>query len=101
MMTNNEDLHCGIVYIPPYHSKYAHTDPYLELQNKVDKYMISSHDIILFGDFDSRTSSVDDFRKFPKCSDTQIFVVIILKLELYGSTIEYWVQTMQTEWQTV
>ena len=29
------------------------------------------------------------------------FVVINLKFELCGSTIEEWVQTMQTEWQTV
>ena len=28
-------------------------------------------------------------------------VVITLKFELCGSTIEYWVQTVQTEWQTV
>ena len=29
------------------------------------------------------------------------FVVITLKFELCGSTIEQWVQTMQTEWQTM
>ena len=61
IMINNEDLHCGIIYIPPYHSKYAHSDPYLELQNEIDKYMINSQNIMLFGDFNSRTSSLDDF----------------------------------------
>ena len=61
IMPNNEDLHCGIIYIPPYHSKYAHNDPYLELQNEIDKYAINSSNIILFGDFNSRTSSLDDF----------------------------------------
>ena len=29
------------------------------------------------------------------------FVVITLEFELYGSIIQSWVQTMQTEWQTV
>ena len=58
---NHEDLHCGVVYIPPYHSKYAHTDPYLELQNEINKYMLNSQNIMLFGDFNSRSSSIDDF----------------------------------------
>ena len=29
------------------------------------------------------------------------FVVIILKFELCGTTIEKWVQTMQMKWQTM
>ena len=61
IMTNNEDLHCAIVYIPPYHSKYAHNDPYLELQNEMDKYLTRCQNIMLFGDFNSRISSMDDY----------------------------------------
>ena len=29
IMMNHQDLQCGIVYIPSYHSKYAHNDPYV------------------------------------------------------------------------
>ena len=61
IMMTHQDLQCGIVYIPPYHSKYAHNDPYLEMQNEINKYMLNSQNIILFGDFNSRTSSLDDF----------------------------------------
>ena len=61
IMMNHQDLQCGIVYIPPYHSKYAHNDPDLEMLNEINKYMLNSQNIILFGDFNSRTSSLDDF----------------------------------------
>ena len=60
-MVNHEDMHCVVVYIPPYHSKYAHTDPYLELQKKINKYMLNSQNIMLFGDFNARKSSIDYF----------------------------------------
>ena len=40
-------------------------------------------------------------RKTPKSLDTRKIIVIILKFEQCGSTIEKWVQKMQTEWQTV
>ena len=36
LMLNNEELLCGIVYIPPHGSRYANPDPYLELQNEFD-----------------------------------------------------------------
>ena len=39
IMLNDEDLHYGIVYIPPYRSKFVPVDTYLELQNEIDKYM--------------------------------------------------------------
>ena len=60
-MLNDNDLHCGIVYIPPTRSKFAHVDPYLELQNEIDKYMSRSKNILLFGDFNSRTGKNSDF----------------------------------------
>ena len=37
IMPNKEALLCGIFYIPPYGIKYAHADPYLELQNELYK----------------------------------------------------------------
>ena len=59
--TNREDLFCGVVYIPPYHSKYATPDPYLEFQNELDRYCLQSKNIILMGDFNSRTREQADF----------------------------------------
>lgn len=61
LTANSEELHCGIVYIPPYRSKYAHNDPYLELQTEFDKYAAKSRNILLFGDFNSRTSHSPDY----------------------------------------
>ena len=66
IILSNEDLHCGIVYIPPYRSKYAHDDPYLEIQKEVDKYMSKSRNILLFGDFNSRTGLKCDFVRCDK-----------------------------------
>ena len=50
ILPTDDDLYCGIVYIPPYRSKFAHDDPYLELQAEVDKYMAKSKNILMFGD---------------------------------------------------
>ena len=44
---------------------------------------------------------IKEYRKFPKYSDTQNIVVITLKFEQYGSTIEWWVQKTQRELQTM
>ena len=41
------------------------------------------------------------YRKTPKNLDTGKIAVIILKFEQCGSTIQYCVQKMHTEWQTV
>ena len=50
-----------VIYILPYRSEYAHYDPYLEIQKEVDKYMSKSRNILLFGDFNSRTGLKCDF----------------------------------------
>lgn len=63
IMPNNSDLICGVVYIPPIGSKYAHTDPYLELQNEYDKFCAYTENVMLFGDFNSRTAIHKDFVK--------------------------------------
>ena len=36
IILSNEDLHCDIVYIPSHWSKYAHDDPFLEIQREVE-----------------------------------------------------------------
>ena len=56
-----EDLHCGIVYIPPYKSRYSSEDQFLEVQNSVLSCFRNSSNILIFGDFNSRTSDLDDF----------------------------------------
>lgn len=38
-MQNNMDMVCGVIYISPAGSKYAHRDPYLELQHEYDKFV--------------------------------------------------------------
>lgn len=56
-----EDLTCGIVYIPPYGTKYASEDPFLEIQEHILKICSDNSNIILFGDFNSRTSNLPDY----------------------------------------
>ena len=55
-------INCGVVYIPPYGSKYAHEDPYAELQREILRYCNNS-EFILFGDFNSRTGEKNDFQE--------------------------------------
>ena len=67
LISNDDDLYCGIVYIQPYRSKFAaHADPFLELQNEIDKYMSKSKNILLFGDFNSRSGTNSDIVKCDK-----------------------------------
>ena len=61
---SNEDLRCGIVYIPPHGSKYASTDPYLEIQEELFRFCGDSKHILLFGDFNSRSKDLSDFTNF-------------------------------------
>ena len=50
-----------MVYIPPHGSKYAHPDPYLEIQQEFDQFGLDSKHVLLFGDFNSRTANLPDF----------------------------------------
>lgn len=52
-----EDLICGIVYILTNGTKYASEDPFLEIQEDTLKIC----NIIIFGDFNSRTSNLPDY----------------------------------------
>ena len=62
LLTNtDEDIHCGVVYIPPARSRYSSPDPYLEIQNEIDQHCGNCDNIIIFGDFNSRTGKRPDF----------------------------------------
>ena len=62
----NEDLTCGIVYIPPQGSKYSSDDPYLEIQQELFRYCLDSKHVLLMGDFNSRVKNLPDFVKIDK-----------------------------------
>lgn len=57
----DEDLKCGIVYIPPVGSKYSHADPYYEIQNEIFRYFSNSKHCILFGDYNARCGNLLDY----------------------------------------
>lgn len=49
---------CGVAYIPPIRTKYAHPDPYLELQTDINKF--DNYNMLLFGDFNTRDADMPD-----------------------------------------
>ena len=61
ILNTSEDLICDAVYLPPAGSRYAHPDPYLELQNEFDNFCLNSKHVLLFGDFNSRTAKIADY----------------------------------------
>lgn len=60
----DDDIQCGIVYIPPYGSKYVIDDPYLELQSELLRYCSESKHMLLFGDFNAPTGTLPDCIQF-------------------------------------
>lgn len=61
---HDDDLVCGIVYIPPQGSKYATDDPYLEIQEELFRYCSDMKHVLLFGDFNSRCKTLPDYVRF-------------------------------------
>ena len=57
----NEDLKCGIVYIPPLGSKYSYSEPFFEIQNELFRYFSQSKHCILFGDLNARCGNLQDY----------------------------------------
>lgn len=55
----SHDICCGLIYLPPRSSRYSYEDPYLEIQSELNS--MSSNDIILFGDLNSRTANLKDY----------------------------------------
>ena len=45
---HSKRLYCGTVYIPPYCSKYVHTDPHLEMQQKIDRFSSLRKNIVQY-----------------------------------------------------
>ena len=66
LLLTDEDLICGVVYVPPIGSKYAQPDPYLEIQNEFDQICLNSKHVLLFGDFNARTSRLADYSEGDK-----------------------------------
>ena len=63
IMPNNEELLCGVLYLLPYGTKYAHADPYLELQNEFYKLFSNKKHVIILEDFNSRSTTMCDYIK--------------------------------------
>ena len=61
LLLSNEDVYLGIIYNPPYRSKYAQEDPYLEIQLELDRVCSNRKNILLCGDWNSRTSTLNDY----------------------------------------
>ena len=55
-----KDLYIGFVYIPPEGSPYSDIEHFQEITNDIEVY-ISKGDVITSGDFNARTSNVDDY----------------------------------------
>ena len=60
-LTRENDILCGIVYIPPENSTFSHNEPYFEILEELRCYENKYSKILLFGDFNSRTKSVKDY----------------------------------------
>ena len=58
-----EDLKCGIVYIPPSSSRYSHADPFFEIQNEIFNFLSENKHCLLFGDWNSRCGNLTDYVK--------------------------------------
>jgi hypothetical protein len=55
------DIFCGVVYIPPEYSDYAVDHPFSEIQDDFNRLSDNYASYILFGDFNSRKKSTEDF----------------------------------------
>ena len=58
-----EDLMGAVVYIPPYGSRYAPEDPFIEIQGALFKFCSkrSNTYLVVFGDVNSRSSNLADY----------------------------------------
>ena len=54
LLTENDVL-CDVVYVPPIGSKYGNDDPYAELHAEILRTCTDNSQIILMGDFNSKT----------------------------------------------
>ena len=61
--SHDEDLKCGIVYIPPHGSKYSYLDPFFEIQNEMIRFFSNSKHCLLFGDLNARCGTLQDYTR--------------------------------------
>ena len=55
-----KDLYIGFIYIPPQGSPYSDIEHFQEIINDIEVY-ICKGDVVISGDFNARTSNVDDY----------------------------------------
>ena len=55
------DILCGVVYIPLSNSKYCVEDPYVEIEQELKSMSEWYNDVLLLGDFNSRTDQSLDY----------------------------------------
>jgi hypothetical protein len=55
----NDDVLCGIVYIPPENSRYSSPDAFNQIENELISLKAKSEYVCLLGDFNSRISNDD------------------------------------------
>ncbi|KAK3088799.1 hypothetical protein FSP39_023822 [Pinctada imbricata] len=58
--TDSKDTYVGLVYLPPEGSKYAHAEMWDEFQFEFSRIKSLSDNVIIMGDFNSRTSTHSD-----------------------------------------
>ena len=46
LLNLNDDLYLGVIYNPPYRSKYAVEDPYLEIQHEFDRVCSNRNNVL-------------------------------------------------------
>ena len=62
LLTHYEsDILCGIIYIPPESTRYSSHDPFTEIQSELDEFKGNYGHFILFGDFNARTGTKNEF----------------------------------------
>ena len=95
----NENIHCDVVYIPPISSKYAHDEPFFELEREILRHCNDSKRIILIGDFNARTApkmtmsnpigscvNIADSNKWPTKAMKYLIILISATFLLRGKT---------------
>jgi hypothetical protein len=73
----DEDVVCGIVYIPPEYTVYSSVDAFSELENEYLALQRNYKYICLNGDFNSRTGKDPDFIYIENNNDNIDFFRII------------------------
>ena len=60
LLNIDNDVLCGVVYVPPIGSKYKNEDPFAELHREIIRKKSEHSQILLMGDFNSRTGERTD-----------------------------------------